>query len=540
MIKPNDLSKISFFTERELPKQETLPSNLPSDFQVTLQNVKEESSVESARNNANSEIKEEPKPIERDEIGKNLEPALRENKTPEKIDKEISEDSRNTMEISEPKDPEEENNLLAKNTLEIPENPKNLKIIIQDQSNNSMDSFLSEKNNKGLSIASILLPVFQKEGATELFQEKLKTTNKEKTYPVKDIFPIQSKVDTEDLLKSAFTKNNSEQTAKKKDNQKETKTSAQSELNKSNIKINDVRQSIEELRAGQALKTEDKSLEILKNSLLSGSLHSGDSDHNTKIDKKNKPIANNKNNTESSKKDLTTDDSNLKDKIFTKENSSIQKISKEEVSSITEKLKRIENSSTKKEKDNLTHIDLIKDNPIDKKTEEKNSQTNTNSELKSKQVETKNEIKSSQKPETLNRNFQEIVKAAKIQIIENGKNSAEISLQPKDLGKITLFVSEENNRLEGKILVENEEARQMILGDLAGLKAELKAGGLDLFEIQVDINYDSPFRFTSSEEEREKNENSKSFSDRGSDSKSDTENEELSSGTSLRLLDLKV
>ena len=265
------------------------------------------------------------------------------------------------------------------------------------------------------------------------------------------------------------------------------------------------------------------------------------SDLNNKSDKKTKQTAGLKPNPELSKKEISSEELTSKDKIFNKENSTIQKVSKDETTSISEKLRRLDNSSTKKEKENLTHVDLFKDNFIDKKTEEKSSQPSSNTiEQKSKQLETKSEVKSSQKPETVARNFAEIVKAARIQIVENGKNSAEISLQPKDLGKITLFVSEENNRLEGKILVENEATKQMILGDMAGLKAELKAGGLDLFEIQVDINNEPPFKFTSSEKDREKNENSSEFSRNLPEFENETDNESLTTDTNLRLLDLKV
>ena len=542
MIKPNDLSKITFFPERDLPKPETInPSSAPSDFQIILQNSKEENPHETSQGYSESIAKDEAREVDASKIGKNQEQITTENSNNEKLEKSKEEGATVTAENLDLKssETEKENSL---NEVDSKSPVKNIKTSFNEQNTHSFDILNIEKNNKGLSIASILLPVFHKEGATELFQEKLKSGDKEKTIPPKEIFPQKSQRESGDLLKSAFLRSNIEKSAPKEKSEKDTKNLSANEKLKSNLKINDVKQSIDELKSIQTPKIDDKSLEMIKNTLFSSNIvaQGESSDLNNKSDKKTKQTAGLKSNTEVSKKEISTEESTNKDKIFNKENSTIQKFSKDETTSITDKLRRVD-SSTKKEKENLTHVDLFKDNFIDKKTEEKSSQPSSNTiEQKSKQLETKSEVKSSQKPETVARNFAEIVKAARIQIVENGKNSAEISLQPKDLGKITLFVSEENNRLEGKILVENEATKQMILGDMAGLKAELKAGGLDLFEIQVDINNEPPFKFTSSEKDREKNENSSEFSRNLPEFENETDNESLTTDTNLRLLDLKV
>lgn len=82
--------------------------------------------------------------------------------------------------------------------------------------------------------------------------------------------------------------------------------------------------------------------------------------------------------------------------------------------------------------------------------------------------------------EELKENINEMVKQARIQILDNGKSSAQISLQPKDLGRMTLNIIINQDRVEGKILVESEKVKNLLIGDLGQLKSELKANGLNL------------------------------------------------------------
>ena len=540
MIKPNDFSKITFFPERDLPKTEISNiSSAPSDFQILLQNTKEEDPLD---NRQIKEIlsKEESKDIDTSKVGKNQE-LPSENPKNESLHKDNEKDSPEF--ISNPDKDTKNSGFEIENSGNNSDStiyPKNRKFSSNEQSNLSNDLPNIEKNVKVLSIASILLPVFQKEGVNELFHEKLKSNEREKSITSKEIFPQKSQKESGDLLKSAFLSTNIEKSKSMEKVENESKKFPTNEKEKLNLKISNIKSSVDELKSLQTSKIDDKSQEMIKNSLPNTNVVQGEfSLFNNKDDKKNKPQSVLKINSESSKKESSSEE--VTNKLFLKENTTVQKVSKDDQISITEKLKRLDNISPRKEKDSLSHVDLFKDNFLDKKTEEKSSQPTSNSiEQKSKQLDTKSEVRSSQKPETVSRNFAEIVKAARIQIVENGKNSAEISLQPKELGKITLFVSEENNRLEGKILVENEATKQMILGDLAGLKADLKAGGLDLFEIQVDINYDSPFKFTSSGKDREKNENQSQFSSNTNEIVDESENDNSLIDTNPRILDLKV
>jgi flagellar hook-length control protein FliK len=119
---------------------------------------------------------------------------------------------------------------------------------------------------------------------------------------------------------------------------------------------------------------------------------------------------------------------------------------------------------------------------------------------------------SSAKSENVNRsesfykNLQELVKSANFHIIENGKNSARIELNPKDLGRLTLKVVVENDKLDGKIFVENESAKNLVLSDISTLKEELKSIGLELQTITIDLeskDSENPFNFVEDRQNEE-------------------------------------
>ena len=185
MIKPNDLSKITFFPERDLPKPETInPSPAPSDFQIILQNTKEENPFEISQVYSESFVKDEAKDLDTSKIGKNQDQSHIESLSNEKVEKSREDEPINVVENLDAKssEPQKENSL---NEIDTQSTVKNIKSSFNEQNTLSFEILNIEKNNKGLSIASILLPVFQKEGANELFQEKLKSGDKEKTIPSK-------------------------------------------------------------------------------------------------------------------------------------------------------------------------------------------------------------------------------------------------------------------------------------------------------------------------------------------------------------------
>ncbi|NBU98203.1 MAG: hypothetical protein EBS19_08340 [Spirochaetia bacterium] len=178
MIKPNDFSKITFFPERDLPKTEISNiSSAPSDFQILLQNTKEEDPLD---NRQIKEIlsKEESKDIDTSKVGKNQE-LPSENPKNESLHKDNEKDSPEF--ISNPDKDTKNSGFEIENSGNNSDStiyPKNRKFSSNEQSNLSNDLPNIEKNVKVLSIASILLPVFQKEGVNELFHEKTYLQNR--------------------------------------------------------------------------------------------------------------------------------------------------------------------------------------------------------------------------------------------------------------------------------------------------------------------------------------------------------------------------
>ncbi len=91
----------------------------------------------------------------------------------------------------------------------------------------------------------------------------------------------------------------------------------------------------------------------------------------------------------------------------------------------------------------------------------------------------------------LQKNMEELVKQARFDIVQNGKSTAEIVMNPKDFGRLTLKVSVTGEKVEGRILVESEEMKSLLTGEISGLKEKLKESGLELETLLVDIWDDS-------------------------------------------------
>ncbi|MEM7183727.1 MAG: flagellar hook-length control protein FliK [Spirochaetota bacterium] len=92
--------------------------------------------------------------------------------------------------------------------------------------------------------------------------------------------------------------------------------------------------------------------------------------------------------------------------------------------------------------------------------------------------------------ETFQKSLQALVQKAKINIVQNGKNTAEIALNPKQLGKVTLNISVLNDKVEGRVLVESEAIKTVLLNELQQFRSDLKSAGLTLESIQIDVRPD--------------------------------------------------
>jgi flagellar hook-length control protein FliK len=87
----------------------------------------------------------------------------------------------------------------------------------------------------------------------------------------------------------------------------------------------------------------------------------------------------------------------------------------------------------------------------------------------------------------MQKNLDELVKQAKFDIVQNGKSTAEIIMNPKEFGRLTLRVSVDGDKVEGRILVENEEMKELVTNEIFKLRENLKDSGLNLESLLVDV-----------------------------------------------------
>ncbi len=107
-------------------------------------------------------------------------------------------------------------------------------------------------------------------------------------------------------------------------------------------------------------------------------------------------------------------------------------------------------------------------------------------------MEHADEISKSEKPNApsrkdMQKNLDELVKQAKFDIVQNGKSTAEIIMNPKEFGRLTLRVSVDGDKVEGRILVENEEMKELVSNEIFRLRENLKDSGLNLESLLVDV-----------------------------------------------------
>lgn len=70
----------------------------------------------------------------------------------------------------------------------------------------------------------------------------------------------------------------------------------------------------------------------------------------------------------------------------------------------------------------------------------------------------------------------------------NDTRELDISLRPKELGRMNIKVTEQNGMLVAQIRVENERARQVINDNIEALRENLENQGLNITDVSVDIN----------------------------------------------------
>lgn len=59
----------------------------------------------------------------------------------------------------------------------------------------------------------------------------------------------------------------------------------------------------------------------------------------------------------------------------------------------------------------------------------------------------------------IQQNFQNLIRSARVQILENGRTEASIRMNPKDLGQMSLAISTDKDVVRGKLLVESDTVK---------------------------------------------------------------------------------
>ncbi|AXR60731.1 flagellar hook-length control protein FliK [Leptospira mayottensis] len=87
----------------------------------------------------------------------------------------------------------------------------------------------------------------------------------------------------------------------------------------------------------------------------------------------------------------------------------------------------------------------------------------------------------------IQQNFQNLIRSARVQILENGRTEASIRMNPKDLGQMSLSISTDKDVVRGKLLVESDSVKQQLVAELASLKQDLKSNGLELESLVIEV-----------------------------------------------------
>jgi flagellar hook-length control protein FliK len=103
------------------------------------------------------------------------------------------------------------------------------------------------------------------------------------------------------------------------------------------------------------------------------------------------------------------------------------------------------------------------------------------------------------KTRLFNEQMQDIMQNARI-FVRDGKNgSFSVNLYPESLGKVNINLGLEHGILTGKFLVENEDAKQILLDNIAALKEQLEGAGISVGDFHVNVRDESEKYFSGTE-----------------------------------------
>lgn len=99
--------------------------------------------------------------------------------------------------------------------------------------------------------------------------------------------------------------------------------------------------------------------------------------------------------------------------------------------------------------------------------------------------------------------LQEIIDKAKVSVRDSSNATFSVRLFPKDLGSVNVNLLMENGVVSGRFLVDSDEARNLLLGNLGTLKEQLAEAGIQVGEFNVNVNQGGE-RFAAKEKEDER------------------------------------
>jgi len=97
-------------------------------------------------------------------------------------------------------------------------------------------------------------------------------------------------------------------------------------------------------------------------------------------------------------------------------------------------------------------------------------------------------IEHSMKMPDFKENFQEIIDKAKVTVRDSRNGTFTMKLNPQELGNINVNLIMENGVINGKFLVDNEDAKSLLLNNLDDLKNQLEQAGIAVGEFSVNVN----------------------------------------------------
>lgn len=132
---------------------------------------------------------------------------------------------------------------------------------------------------------------------------------------------------------------------------------------------------------------------------------------------------------------------------------------------------------------------------------ESNSFTSAKGDTVGKTVFEKNDA--AMKSPEFRQSLQEIIDKAKISVRDSNNASFSVKLFPKDLGSVNVNLFMENGVVSGRFLVDSDDARNLLLGNLGTLKEQLAEAGIQVGEFNVNVNQGGE-RFAAKEKDDEK------------------------------------